>query len=232
MEFMSLMRSRHWATLLAALAVWTLFSGCAGSEIRDSDPAALFGDAEKDIENSRYQLATDKLRMIRNKFPYSKYSVDAQLKMADVYFMQESYGEAAIAYETFRDLHPKHERVAYAMFRIGKSHFNDIPSPLSRDLTPAQKSISAYGDFLQRFPNSPDAEEAKKDLTEATRQLSEKEFYIANFYWREKNWEAAKNRYLKLIAQYPDTEAAKKSSERVAQIDRKLESAKADAEKK
>ena len=196
--------------------------GCASSAINESDPGALFTDAQKDIDNSRYQLATDKLRIIRNKFPYSNFSVEAQLRLADVYFMQESFGEAAIAYETFRDLHPKHERVAYAMFRIGKSHFNDIPSPLARDLTPAQKAIGAYDDFLKRFPSSPDSEEARHDLKEATRLLSEKEWYIASFYWREENWESARSRYLKIMSLYPDTDAAKKSSERVDQINVRL----------
>ena len=61
----------------------------------------------------------DKLKIIKNKYPYSKYALDASLRLADVYFLQESYTEAALAYESFRDLHPKHEKVPYAMFRIG-----------------------------------------------------------------------------------------------------------------
>ena len=60
------------------------------------------------------------MKTIKNKFPYSNYATEAQLKIADVYYMQESYGEAAVAYEAFRDLHPKHEKVPYAMFRIGE----------------------------------------------------------------------------------------------------------------
>ena len=77
--------------------------------MNEGDPTSIFKAAGEDIESDRFQLALDKLRMVKNRFPYSKFSVLAQLKIADVYFLQESFTEAAAAYETFGDLYPKHE---------------------------------------------------------------------------------------------------------------------------
>src|SRR6476619_147606 len=113
---------------LAVMNAASSLPGCSGKAIDENDPAALYKDAEDDIKNDHYQIAIDKLRSIRNKFPYSKYAVDAQLRLADVYFLQEDFAEAAAAYETFRDLHPKHEKTSYAMFRIGKSYYKDSPT--------------------------------------------------------------------------------------------------------
>ena len=45
-------------------------TGCSGKEINESDPASVYNDAEEDIENDRFQLALDKLRKVKNKFPY------------------------------------------------------------------------------------------------------------------------------------------------------------------
>jgi outer membrane protein assembly factor BamD len=204
---------------LLSLAFLLALAGCSGKNVDQNDPAAMMQDAEDEIKSDHYQIAIDKLRTIRNKFPYSKYSLEAQLRIADVFFMQELWAEAANAYETFRDLHPKHEKVAYAMFRVGKSHFNDIPSPLARDLSPARKSLEAYEDFLRRFPSAPEAVEARKDVETARRDLADKELYIADFYYKRDIYDSARLRYEKLIQLYPETEASKAAKERVERID-------------
>jgi outer membrane protein assembly factor BamD len=187
--------------------------------VDENDPAALLKEADEEIKSDHYQIAIDKLKEIKNKFPYSKYSIDAQLKLADVYFLQESYPDAAAAYETFRDLHPKHEKVSYAMYRIGKSYYMDMPDPISRDMTPAKKAMDAYLEFLRRFPQSTDAPDAQKDLADIRKKLSEKELYIADFYFKRDFYDSAKPRYEKVIELYPETDAAKTAQSQIARIE-------------
>ena len=198
--------------LLLALAL----NSCSSTPIDENDPGALLKDAESDIQNDHYQIAIDKLRIIKNKFPYSKYAVDAQIRIADVYFLEESFGEAAISYESFKDLHPKHEKTAYAMFRAGKSYFNDVPSTNARDLTSARKSLDAYNDFVKRFPDSPQTQEAQKDILTIRERLAEKELAIGDFYFSREFYQSAKPRYKKTIELYPETPAAKKAEEKLA----------------
>lgn len=195
--------------------------GCASKTVNPDDPVALLADAEEEIKSDHFQIGLEKLRVIRNRFPYSKASIEAQLRMADVYFLQEAYPEAAAAYEAFVDLHPKHEKVHYAMFRIAKAYFNDIPSPIARDMSSAQRSLDAYSEFLHRFPAAPEAAEAKQDIAHVRSLLAEKEMYIGDFYFSRGQLKAAKPRYLKVIELYPDTKAAELAKEKVAKIDGK-----------
>ena len=206
----------------------TQFSGCASSSFDPNDPASLMKDAEEDIAHDHYQVALDKLRTVKNKFPYSKYSVIAQLRMADVYFLQESYPEAAAAYETFVDLHPKHEKVPYALFRVAKSYLSDVPDPIARDMTPAQRALDSYNEFLRRFPQATESEEARKDLAKVRTQLADKELYIGNFYYKRSASSAAKVRFEKLVQLYPETDAAKTARKQLEGIDARI--AKEDAE--
>lgn len=196
--------------------------GCSGKSVDENDPAVLMKEAEEDIESDRYQLAIEKLRMVKNKFPYSNQARLAQLKIADVYFLQESYTEAALAYEAFRDLYPKHEKVPYAMFRVGKSYLNDTPGNVARDLGPAQRALDSYNEFLRRFPNAPESDEARKDVEQLRRTLAEKELYIASFYVRENAYEAAQGRLKKILSLYPETESAKIAEERLKEISSKI----------
>ncbi len=204
--------------LLGALQVSHF--GCSGKSVEDGDPADLFKEAQEDIDSDHYQMATDKLKIIKNKYPYSKYALDASLRLADVYFLQESYTEAALAYESFRDLHPKHEKVPYAMFRVGKSYFMDMPTTVARDLTSAQKAQDSYNDFLHRFPNDPNAAEARKDLGDTRKALAEKELYIANFYFKRHFFDSAKNRYEKLLELYPDAPSVDEAKDKLAKIEK------------
>ncbi len=202
--------------VLAGLSGW--MSGCSGKGIDESDPASLYKDAEDDIGNDRYASAVEKLKVVKNKFPYSNYAIDAQLKLADVYFMQDSFAEAAAAYEVFRDLHPKHPKVPYAMFRAAKSYYKDIPDPIYRDMTPAQKSLDSYNEFLRRFPTAPEAEEARKDLADTRKLLANKELYVGNFYYKRDFFDSAKPRFEKVIALYPETDAAKEAAEKLKKM--------------
>ncbi len=190
------------------IGVSKTLTGCAGKKIDENDPASLMTEAEDEIKSEHYLLAIEKLRLIKNKFPYSKHSALAQLRVADVYYLQESYGEAAASYETFRDLHPKHEKTAYAMFRVGKSYFNDIPSNVSRDLSSAQKALDSFQDFLRRFPTAPEAAESRNLVTSIRNSLAERELYIGNFYFRDNQWVSARGRFEKVLAFYSDTTSA------------------------
>jgi outer membrane protein assembly factor BamD len=199
----------------------TLFTACTTSQVNEGDPATLFKEAEEDIDSSHYQIAIDKLRYIKNKFPYSKYATDAQLRIADVYFLQDSFAEAAVTYEAFRELHPKHEKTAYAMFRAGKAYYKDLPGTVARDLTTAKKALDAYNDFLRRYPTTGEANEARTDVVEIRKLLADKELYVADFYFKRDFYDSAKPRYKKIIELYPESEAAKVAAEKLTQIEAK-----------
>lgn len=207
--------------LTFCLFLCVFYTGCSSVPVDESDPASLYRDAEEEIKSDHYQIAIDKLRVIKNKFPYSKYAVDAQLRIADVFFLQESFAEAAASYESFRDLHPKHEKTPYAMYRIAKSYFNDSPTNVARDLTPAKRALDAYQDFLRRFPNAPEINTAKTDIAEVRRLLADKELYVGEFYYKRDFYDSAKSRFEKTVELYPETEAAKTAQEKLKKIEEK-----------
>lgn len=193
-------------------------AGCSSGQINDNDAEILYKEAQDDVESDRYQIAIEKFRTLRNKFPYSKYAVEAQLRLADVFFAQENYIEAASAYELFKDLHPKHEKASYALFRASKAYFLDTPTNVARDQGSLLKSQESYQEYIRRFPSSPESEEARKDLLAVRSQLADKELYIARFYQKRDKNVSARNRFEKLIQMYPDTDAAKEARERLESI--------------
>lgn len=224
------------ARQIAAISIFSIcfglvLSGCSGKSVEEMDPGELYETANQELSNDRYALAIDKLRLIKNKFPYSRFAKDAQLKLADVYFMQESYVEAALAYESFKDLYPKHERVSYAMYRVGLSYYNDIPDVLARDMVSGQKAIDAFVEFLRKFPEAPEAEDARYRLSDTRRALANKELYIGNFYYKRDHFESAKQRFDKILAIYPESDAAKEVQTKMARVEQGAQEEKTAREK-
>jgi len=212
--------------LLRALAVLSfLFSftqlqtGCAGKGVEGDNPEEMYKDAMDDLESERFQAALEKLRTVKNKFPYSKYSVMAQLSIADLFFAQETFPEAASSYELFRELHPKHEKAPYALYRAGESYFLDIPGNRARDISSAYKSLDAFNEFSGKYPSDPQAADARKRVKEVREIIAEKEFTIARFYQKRDKWDAAKSRFQKVVDLYPETQFAEKAKDRLRDID-------------
>ena len=198
-------------SLLAAFACLHLFAGCASKTINESDPKEMYEDADQDIKNDRYLLALDKLRIVKNKFSYSNYGALAQLRIGDVYFLQESYPEAAAAYENFVELYPKNEKAPYALYRSGVSYFKDIPSTIARDLRTAESSIRTFSLYLQRYPHGEFSAEARDMKQKSYDKLAEKEVEVAEFYIRRKKYLAAKTRLQKVLDQYGEASVSAKA---------------------
>jgi outer membrane protein assembly factor BamD len=196
--------------------------GCVGAPLNENDPVSLYDHAVDNIASSRYQMALDQLTMIKNKFPYSQVAIDAQLQMAEVYFRQEQYIEAAASFEVFFDLYPKHGRAAYALIRVAECYDKSTPSHPERDLTNATKAIKSYKNFLVHFKNEPLQTEqialAKQRIQGLEEKLAQKEFAIGDFYYRREWFISARHRFEQIVKQYANTQTAKLAQEKLALI--------------
>ena len=218
---MSYMGNNTSLTRILLLIGISLLSSCSSAPVTEGDPAQMFKEAEEEIQNDHYLLATERLKSIKNKFPYSQFAPLAQLRLADVYFLQDSFAEAAAAYEAFRDLYPKHEKSPYALFRTAKSYFKDTPSQIARDLSSAAKAAEAYREFLRRYPSEPLNDEARDDMLLSGDMLGKKEKYIADFYLKNGQSKAARARLERALKLYPETPTAKAAKKTLEEMGNK-----------
>jgi outer membrane protein assembly factor BamD len=181
-----------------------LLTHCAHTEASRENPDALFAEAEESFQDERYLIAIEKFRDIKNRFPYSTRAVDAELRIADCYFEQESFLEAASSYEIFLELHPTHPKIDYVQYRVAMSYFNQIPDNSARDLSAAYKAIEEFQTLLDKFPSSSYSEKGKEFISEARKRLAEHESYVADFYFQRKHYLSASYRYAALLQEYPN----------------------------
>lgn len=197
---------RYFGAVLA-ISVLLLLNGCgaATKELAGKkDPAELYDNGTRAYQAQRYEESERNLKALMEDFPLSKHSVEAQLKLGDVYYGMERYEDANSYYTNFAALHPRHPMADYALFQKGMCHFKDVLS-VDRDQTSTRKAIFAFQDLITAHPGSPYAPKAKELIAFLRDRLAERELYVARFYYKDKNYKGALGRLRDLLKSYPES---------------------------
>lgn len=191
---------------LFAIAVILSSYSCASIEsIQGADKAeTYFLRGEAYLKDSMYEQALEKFSLVKNKFPYSKYAIEAELRIADTYYQKGSFLEAQKLYGLFSEFHPQEPKRDYAIFQSGMSYYEMIPSAIDRDLGYGKKALADFRSLMDLYPGSLYFKDALNKYTDVKMRLAEKEIYIGNFYKKRGVYEAAAARYKTVIDEYPD----------------------------
>ncbi len=177
----------------------------------------LYKEAQILYKEERFLLAIEKLNTLKNQYPYSFYATPAELLHADILFEQENFVESAAAYLLFRDLHPKHEKISYVVYKIAESYYQQIPDTHDRDLGPAVEAIKYYDELIMKYPSSKYLKDGEKKINECKNKLRDKEQYIADFYFKTEVYSAARWRYLDILDNYGYKKLRSHSMQRIVQ---------------
>lgn len=201
------------------MVIVLLFAGCASKTSVEEMPAEDL--AKKGLEQYRvgkYFLAVDTFTTLKNRFPFSRFSLLAELKSADCRYYMKEYGKSLELYKEFEENHPTNEAIPYVIFQIGRSHYNSLDT-IDRETTGAHESIKTFKRLLRTFPKSPYSQEAAALIIKARNFLAAHELYVANYYFRSKKYSQAKGRAEYLLNAYPDSPSAVKARELISAAD-------------
>jgi outer membrane protein assembly factor BamD len=146
----------------------------------------------KALDDKDYIAATKYFGFIKSRFPYSKFAVLAELRIADGMFGAEQYLEAIDAYRLFQKFHPTHEFVVngYTSFRIGEAYYKQLagdfwlfPPSYEKDQSSTEDAANEMKSFLDKYPDSKYRGEAKEVLKKVGKRLADHEWYVAKYYW-------------------------------------------------
>ncbi len=193
--------------LLVGASVVFLLNGCALWDWlfkeEEKTPEQLMSEGMEDFRKGKYEEATEIFQKIKDRYPYSKFALEAELRMADSLFNRDQYLEAFDAYGEFEKLHPKNPNIPYVIYQRGMCHFNQM-STVDRDQSNTLKAKDEFERLVRRFRRSKYANMARRKIRECYINLAEHELYVGNFYFKMKKYRTAMSRYLYLIENYPD----------------------------
>lgn len=196
------------AALLLALAGaagcgW--FGGGTGmhDEAFDTPAQVLANEAENLYREGKYQESADLFQALKDRFPYSRYALLADLRVGDAYYKSQRYEEATLAYEDFIRLHPKNDAVPYAIYQMGMVQYDQMLTP-DRDPSNARKAMDTFRRLMKQYPGSEWAVRAQPRLQEAVRRLAAHDMVVGRYYFNTKHYRAAMSRFKRVLTNYPD----------------------------
>ncbi|MCB9558808.1 MAG: outer membrane protein assembly factor BamD [Kofleriaceae bacterium] len=165
-----------------------------------------------ELQEKDWIAAAKYFSFIKSRFPYSKYAVLAELRLADAEFGAEQYLESIDSYKLFAKFHPTHEMVVngYASFRIGEAYYKMLPGDFwilppsyEKDQSSTEDAEDQMRRFLEKFPDSPYSKRAAEILAKVGKRLAAHEWYVARYYWDRKKPMGTVLRLRHLLEQFP-----------------------------
>jgi outer membrane protein assembly factor BamD len=180
-----------------------LLTACTATKPPARTAEEYFRQGEQAFAKEDYQEAIEAFKKAREIYESAELNRRAELAIADAYFLDEEYVEAAAAYEDFLKQHPGTDQSARVLFQLGESYFNQILA-IDRDQTATRNALVTFESLLKLHPRSPQAQQAPARIRSCRSHLAANELYVATFYHKIEKHKAAIDRLSKLLADYPD----------------------------
>ncbi|MFC1704301.1 outer membrane protein assembly factor BamD [Candidatus Omnitrophota bacterium] len=161
------------------------------------------------------------LRAVINNEPYGKYAAAAYYKLGMFYKGLSFFSEAKEEFNKVVTEYPESEWVKPARYQIA---FSDalMSGDADYEQEKAQVAQEGFEEFIKDFPDAELSEKAREELATLRGKEAESNFKIAQFYERRRAYESAKIYYQHVVDNFPETEWAVKSLEKVQIMESKL----------
>lgn len=146
--------------------------------------------------------------------PQGPLAADAQVKMADAYFLGEDFVNAEDAYRGVLENYPKSEWAPYSMYRIPLCKLS-LEFRRERDMENLWKARNGFEEYLANYPDSTLADEAKKNIHRVEDFIAKKEYDIAEFYLRKRKPASAMVYLKRIVNRFSNTRWAAKSQDTI-----------------
>lgn len=141
-------------------------------------------------EKKEYKRAITLFEKIMGPYANKPQMERIQFMISDCYFQTENYTMSSYYFSKFIANYPESTKVQEAAYLSAKSYYLSSPA-YSRDQEDTYKALTAYQNFIDKYPNSDLIEEANRDYAELNKKLEFKDFEVARLYYHTENYQAA-----------------------------------------
>lgn len=177
----------------------------------------LYNNGIDALRSQRYPLAAAEFEVLQQNYPYSGYTANAQLMEGYADYLQDKYPDAVQQLDRFLELHPTSPDAAYAFYLRALCYYEQV-ADVQRDQQGTVEAMNALEEVVTRFPQSPYARDAQLKIDLCRDHLAGKEMLVGRFYQQQRNYEAAVNRYQRVIQDFQTTNHVPEALERLVEV--------------
>lgn len=164
----------------------------------------IYNKAASQLDRRMYIEAARGFEDVDREYPYSQWATKAQLMAGYAYYKNLRYDEAIVALDRFIELHPSDENISYAWYLKALCYYEQI-TDVRRDQRMTELALENLRQVVNRFPDSKYAKDASLKVDLTMDHLAGKEMEIGRYYLYRKQYQAAINRFERVVNEYQTT---------------------------
>lgn len=200
------------------LGLALFFSGCQKKNdgYVERPVGLLYKEAMDAMVENKFKNAVKSFDEVERQHPYSPWAARAMLMSAYANFQLREHEQAIGTLESFIQLHPGHEDIAYAYYMVALNYYDRI-SPIGNDQSSTEKAERALNEVLHRYPETPYGKDAKTKLILVRDHLAGKQLDIGRYYLKSSAPLSAIPRFKRVVDKYQETQAIEEALYRLTE---------------
>ncbi|WP_223787021.1 outer membrane protein assembly factor BamD [Marinicella meishanensis] len=207
------------AVLMLALLV---LQGCGKKddvrevEVTKLSALEMYLGAKRALDAGVWSTAADKYKALRSHYPFGHYTEQGYLELAYAQYKMYQMEQAVSTVDRFVKNYPAHKNLDYAYYLKGLIYFDsdrgymqrvNPDKAADRNQDNIRNAFTAFKNFIERYPESSYAPDARKRMVYLKNQLAAYEVQVASYYLRRGAPIAAVNRAKFVLESFQDTPA-------------------------
>ena len=173
--------------LLFALAIFFASCGEYNKILKSTDRDLKYTYAKKYFEEKKYSRS---ITLLEELVPYMKGMANAEESLyllGQSYYNSKDYLSSTQVFTTYYNTYPKGEYAEPSLYYAAYGMYLDSPEA-QLDQTKTYKAISEFQRYIELYPQTERADQAKEYLFELQEKLANKELHAAKLYLRLGNY--------------------------------------------
>ena len=203
-----------------------IFTSCSKEQLNESvikeksldgQVLAAYTEGLDSLRGGDVLFAAKKFNEAEILFPQSEWAPKSALMAAYSYYSQDYLEDAIAELERFLRVYPLSKDRDYAIYLLANAHYEKIIDE-TKDLQSILLAKKNFNIVLKQFPQTEYALDSEFKLDLINDILASKEMYIGRYYFDQKKWIPAINRFRTVIDEYDTTIYVEEALHRLVEV--------------
>ena len=183
----------------------------------DTQVLEAYKEGMKSLEEGDVLFAAKKFNEVEILYPQSEWAPKSSIMAAYAYYSQDYYGDAEAELKRFLRVYPRYRDMDYVYYLLAISYYEQIVDE-KKDIQSLINAKEYFELLINKFPNSTYILDSNFKLDLINDILAAKEIYIGRYYYDQKKWIAAINRFRSVVDDYETTIYTQEALHRLVEV--------------
>ena len=183
----------------------------------DTQVLEAYKEGMKSLEEGDVLFAAKKFNEVEILYPQSEWAPKSSIMAAYAYYSQDYYSDAEAELKRFLRVYPRYRYMDYVYYLLAISYYEQIVDE-KKDIKSLINAKEYFELLINKFPNSTYVLDSNFKLDLINDILAAKEIYIGRYYYDQKKWIAAINRFRSVVDDYETTIYTQEALHRLVEV--------------